>query len=165
MKAWTERPLEEANLLNPAFCCVNLTTAIVAYLDEKKQGLPLTLAFIVLPVVLHKATRELLPGNTRMPMALWIQENPSARILFHERVLALRPYTREAMLFGAFYGWLTVEDNARLQTSMSQATVRRFMHNSQDEARECVMRSRLIGKWFAIAGTPQTVMALWGIRP
>ena len=37
MTVWTERPHEEANLLNPAFCCLGMTAAIAGYQAEANQ--------------------------------------------------------------------------------------------------------------------------------
>ena len=75
MKPWVLRPPEEANLLNPAFCCVTLAAAVLGYASVDKTGIPYPLTFLVLPTVLHKATRESLPSNrTRTSLAAWIQE-------------------------------------------------------------------------------------------
>jgi hypothetical protein len=166
MKSWKERPTEIANLLNPAFCCVTLTSTVIGYTSEDKQeGLSLPLAFIALPTVLHKATRESLPYTTRTPLATWLQEQAHVRVQFYERVCALKPYTREAILFGVLHKWLTLDRHATINTTMSNSSVNRFSRKLEGEARECVMRARVVGKWFALAGTPQTVMALWGIKP
>ena len=42
MKPWALRPPEEANLLNPAFCCVTLAAAVLGYasVDETRYTLP-----------------------------------------------------------------------------------------------------------------------------
>jgi hypothetical protein len=61
MKQWIQRPREEANLLNPVFCCTILASSIVSYMSVDVEGMPYPLALMILPVVLHKATREALP--------------------------------------------------------------------------------------------------------
>lgn len=144
MKSWTERPVEIANLLNPAFCCVTLTAAIVGYTSDKQEGLSLPLAYIVLPVVLHKATRELLPRTTRTPLALWLQEQVAVRVQFYERTCALKPYTREAILFGVVHKWLTVDKDALINSITTSSSIDRFIRKLDGETRECVMRARLV---------------------
>lgn len=129
------------------------------------EGMPYPLAFMLLPIVLHKATREALPQNIRTSLAAWIQEHTSVRVLFAERVISLKPHTREAILFGLLHDWLAFRANGRLRTTMTGQDVNRFLRRLDGEARECVMHARFIGRWFASAGSPQTVLALWGIRP
>jgi Family of unknown function (DUF6521) len=49
IQRWTGRPREEANLLNPAFCCTALTSSIVGYMGVDAEGMPYPLAFMILP--------------------------------------------------------------------------------------------------------------------
>jgi len=165
MKPWAERTIEEANLLNPAFCCINITSAVVGHVNINRAGMPYPLTFMILPIVLHKKTRELLPQNTRTSLAAWLQKNITVRILFPERAISLKPYTREAILFALLHNWLSIDTKGRLQTLITNRDINYFLAKLTDDARECVKRSRFIGKWFAAAGSVQTVMALWGIRP
>lgn len=165
MRTWTARPKEEAYLLNPAFCCTTLAAAICGYADVKEGGVPFPLAFMFLPIILHKATRDRLPPNTRTSMPAWLQENSDARVLFYERLVSLKPHTKEAVQFGMLVDWIVPRDGIFLETTLSKSDVNRTIRKLADEARECVMRARFIGKWFAAAGATHTVMAFWGVRP
>jgi len=165
LKPWIQRSIEEANLLNPAFCCVVLNASFVGYVSIYKMGIPYPLVFMVLPIVLHKPTRERLPRSTRTSLAAWIQENAETKVLYAERLMALKPHTREAIRFGLFYNWLVFEHNGQIHTNFNNSSVTRITHKMNNEARECVMRAKFVGKWLASAGSVQTVMALWGIRP
>lgn len=164
MRTWTARPKEEAYLLNPAFCCTTLAAAMWGYADVKGQGVPLPLAFMVLPLVLHKPTREALPPNTRTSMAAWLLDNATARVLFYERLISLKPHTREAIHFGMLVDWIVPGAKGLLQTTLSETDINRAIRKLTDEARECVLRARFLGKWFAEAGHAHTVMAFWGVR-
>src|SRR5699024_3486690 len=117
MMPWWERPREEAHLLNPAFGATIITAAARGYQDEKEEGLPFVLSFLILPIVLHKLTRDALPSSIRTSIPAWLQRNPEARVLFAERVVSLRPHTREAILFGANYGWIRLAQNGRLEAT------------------------------------------------
>jgi len=165
MKLWAQRTVEEANLLNPAFCCGVLTSAVVGYMSIEETGIPYTLSHIVLPIVLHKATRECLPRTSSTSLAAWIQENSEARVQFVERVVALKSHTREAILFGLFHDWLIICQEGRLQATVSKSSIDRLVRSMENEVKECIKRAWVVGKWFAMAGTTETVMALWGIRP
>lgn len=165
MKTWTKRPKEEAYLLNPAFCSTTLTATIVGYSSVNDAGLPFPLVFSVLPIVLHKPTRESLPPNTRTSMAAWLQGNFFARVLFYERLISLKPYTWEAVHFGILYDWIAPKSGGLLETTINESDIGRIERRHAAEARECLMRARFLGKWFAKAGPVQTVMAIWGVRP
>lgn len=165
MKLWGNRPKEEAHLLNPAFCCVALTASVSSYTAVKSEGKPFPLLFMALPIVLHKPTRDLLPPNTRTSMASWLQQNPAARILFFDRVVSLKPHTQEAMLFGIMHDWLELQTSGLIRSALTEARVASAIRKLTLDARECAMKARFLGKWLALAGSPATVMALWGIRP
>src|SRR5438067_1970578 len=107
MKVWTQRAKDEAFLLNPAFCCTVISTAVSNFVDTSTNGMPLPIAFMVLPILLHKPTRDRLPANTRTSMPAWLQENASARVLFYERLISLKPHTREAIQFGMHRNWIS----------------------------------------------------------
>ncbi len=165
MRSWTARPKEEAYLLNPAFCCTTLAAAICEYAKVREKGMPFPFAFMFLPIVLHKPTRDRLPPNTRTSMAAWLQENSDARVLFYERLVSLKPHTKEAVQFGMLVDWIVPRDGGLLGTTLSESDVNRSIRKLADEARECVMRARFLGKWFAAAGATHTVMAFWGVCP
>ena len=165
MKTWTRRSKEGAYLLNPAFCSTTLTATIFGYSSVNDTGLPFPLVFSVLPIVLHKPTREALPRDTRTSMASWLQGNPFARVLFYERLISLKPYTWEAVHFGILYDWIAPKSGGLLETTINESDIGRIERSHAAEARECLMRARFLGKWFAKAGAVQTVMALWGVRP
>lgn len=165
MKTWVTRPKEEAYLLNPAFCCISLAAAMCGYSGAMTQGIPFPLTFMILPIVLHKPTRVALPANTRTSMAAWLLENAGARVLFYERLTSLKPHTKEGIQFGLLVNWIVPVSDGCFQTTRNDRDLNRATRNLTDEARECVMRARFVGKWFAGVGAAHTVMALWGIRP
>ncbi len=165
MKDWANRPKEEAYLLNPAFCCTILVVAMKAFENVSEQGVPFPLTFMFLPIILHKPTREKLPPSTSTSMAVWIQENADSRVLFYERLVSLKPYTKEAIQFGMLAEWIVPGDSGLLKTTRCDSDVNRYLRELDAEARLCVLRARFLGKWFGMAGETHTVMAFWGVRP
>jgi len=164
MRQWAQRSKEAANLFNPPFCCAALTATIVNYFQEVNLGMPFPLAFIALPVILHKQTRNALPFNTRTSLSAWLEENPVVKVQFYERAVSIKPFVGEAILFGVHNNLLYFQ-SGRLRSYLNDDKVKSFLQKSEGEARECIMRARLLGKWFALAGSPETVMALWEVRP
>jgi len=166
MKPWTERIREEAHLLNPPFCCVVLSAACAGFKEPKDQLLPFGLAFMVLPIVLHKNTRESLPRNTRTSVPAWLQDHAEARIGFYERLMALKPHTREALRYGLVFNWMAImEDSGRIRCKITSNQINRAIRSLDGDAQECVSRARFLGKWFGTCASAETLMALWGIRP
>jgi hypothetical protein len=166
MQPWSTRVIEEANLFNPAFCATVLAKAADEFTKKAKRPLPFAVAFLVLPVVLHRGTRMVLPGSTVTSLLPWIQENRAELVDFALRVQRLRGITREALLFGVQHQTLEItgKGDVTIGASRQSATDRRTGLFT-DEARECVDRAGFIGRWFAAAGTTATIFAAWGVAP
>jgi len=96
---WEHRPAEEAALYNPAFCGELLSRTVAAYRKASNRPLALPLAFVVLPLTLAPAIRAQLPGKSNTTFATWAAQHEVLLTELPDRVLALRPVTREALLF------------------------------------------------------------------
>lgn len=165
MTPWSQRPQEEANLLNPSFLGLLVWSTAAGYNEAVGAGLPFHLAFVALPVVLHKATRKSLPRSTRTSLAAWLDANAGSRIGLGERTRRLSPFVREAILFGATHGLLQIRDGGQLEPLSRPEELTRYLRRATEEVRDCVKRAEFLGRWFGEAGTPATVSALWGVRP
>lgn len=166
MMRWEERAIEERALLNPSFCGVLLWHASAGYRAMTSGSpLPLELSFLVLPLVLHRETREALPKGVTTSLAVWLEENALTRARFPERARSLVPFTREALLLGGAHGMLLVSPSGVVEGGDWKKKISAELKAASDEVRSCAKRSEFVGRWFAAAGTPATVMALWGVRP
>lgn len=165
MTSWVERPSEEQSLLNPAFCANLLWHAARGYAREDSGALSFEEAFLVLPIVLHRETREGLPHSTRTSLTVWLDQNPLARGRVESRARQLVSFTKEALTFGGTHGLLRFE-GCRLQADENWRTVvDRVLAESSNEVRDCAKRADFVGKWFAQTGSAATVFALMGVRP
>lgn len=166
MNAWSQRPVEEQRLLNPSFCSLLIWHAASGYKGEAdtKTSMPYAEAFLVLPAVLHAETRALLPKNIRTSLASWIGENPVARAIIADRARSLVPFTKEAILFGAFQGILHISESAITSDAMWRTRIS-SLHPDSAEVQSCYSRSTFVGRWFARTGDVETVFALFGVRP
>lgn len=160
--SWEQRPPEIAFLLNAAFCAVVLRTATRAYVAEIKRGLPLPLAYVLLPLVLHKTTRDALPPSTRTRMLTWLATSPAARLGVPDRVRRVAPYVREALIFAVQHEVLSLDESARLWPATRR--LRPYVPNAGSDAASCLSRAELLGRWFARSGDPATVLAAWGLQ-
>lgn len=165
MTPWTSRSPEERALLNPSFFSLLFWQAATGHMDEGGVGLPFGTAFLVLPIVLHRETREALPKTVTTSLPVWLDDNGLVRAQLAARARTLVPYTREALLFGGVRGFLAV---STATVSAEQGWKRKIsseLKRSSDEVRSCAKRADFLGRWFARAGSPATVMALMGVRP
>lgn len=165
MIPWSTRSSEERSLLNPSFCAALLWYAASGYSTESNPAMPLELSFLVLPLVLHRETREMLPRSATTSLAAWLVEAPLVRSRIGERAASLGPFTKEAMLFGGTHGLLSMNADGVRANSALKKQVATGLKATSDEVRLCAKRAEFLGKWFEKAGRPETVMALLGVRP
>lgn len=163
MRPWNQRPREIAYLFNPAFCALVLREVVSGFVEEVPTGMSYPLLFLVLPIVLHKATREALPRSVATKMHPWIQEHEEARIGFARRCAGLAPYTREAVLFACLEGLLAFSAGGMLVAPRKRLP--RTDWGSDFDCTVCMERARFVGRWLATAGDNATVLAMWGVRP
>lgn len=164
---WGSRPVEIANLLNPAFCGFLIREFLKGYEEKKGEGMPYELVFLLLPIVLHKHTRNLLPRSISTFMHVWLQSNPEIRIGFSKRTKDLIPFTKEAILFMIKRDLITTDENGRLYSSNKpyNKSLLRLDEDIRIYLREYQSKAKLIGKWFAVTGTSSTIYTMWGISP
>lgn len=168
MTVWQTRTIEQRNLLNPAFCAVVLLHLTQGYKKEATGGgaddsLALALAFVGSSFVLRGQTREQLPSTVRTSLATWVQDHPLERSAIAKGVVVLRPYVREALIFGAQHGVLGV-DGRRVVPLDPPAGLAAYLRTSSAEVRDCFRAANFVGRWLWKAGAPSTVLALLGVQ-
>jgi hypothetical protein len=161
MIVWERRPIEIASLLNPAFCGEVLRRCIEEYEKTASQPFPFPLLYLILPIVLHKKTRETIASQRQLH--IWLQSHEDVKIGFADRTRQLLPITKEALLFLLQVNAVALDEQARLNIIHYQ----RHIPTSQKEGEisSCYRAAVVIGRWFARAGSVTTIYALWGIRP
>jgi hypothetical protein len=162
--SWSDRPVEQARLLNPAFLAALIWSCAEGYGSVNVQGLPYPLSFIAMPMVLHKSTREILPRSTRTSLAAWLAENPQVHVCFAERAAAIVPLIKEGVLFGANGRMLNIS-SSRIVAAPRPRSMARFLRESSVEVQDCMTKAKFVGKWFASSGDYTTVMTLLGVMP
>lgn len=162
MKTWPLRPFEVRTLFNPAFCGVVLSRALAGYEEVKPEGMPFSLALLVLPLCLHKETRNVMTENSRGYLLKAVQRNPRILVNFAERARDMLPFGLEALGFLMERGCFVVTDDGRLQTI--DKTVRKKVTGS-DESIACQKIARFLGKEFARVADRATIYTSLGVRP
>lgn len=161
MIPWNQRPIEVANLFNPAFCALLLKQAVEGYQHSVKRGMDFPLAFIVLPIVLHRATREALP-TIATKLNVWMQRHHEVRIGFAERAQNLTPLTKEGLIFALQQDALQLDHTGALIPGTLKLKKNSIAATSETAA--CLKKAEFIGRWFAEAGNTVTLLSAWGIK-
>ena len=161
MKHWEARPVEVANLLNPAFCGEVLRHAIKRHNVIAERPFPYTLAFLVLPIVLHKRTRERIPTGTPKPLHVWLQEQQDVRVGLPKRAKQLVPITKESLAFLLQLKAITVDQNAAL--SLPRIPRRRVEGQDSGEIADCYQKAEILGRWFARRQSCQHLHHVWSV--
>ncbi len=163
MIRWEERPVEIANLLNPAFCGEILRRCINTYQQSASSSFPYTLIFLVLPIILHRDTRERISPRQRLSLHAWLQIHQDLKIGFAERATEFIPITREALIFLLQVRAVSLKEQASLIAEpYKNAPVE---GQNAGEIADCYRKADLVGRWFARAGTATNIYAMWGVRP
>jgi hypothetical protein len=160
-----DQPPEITNLFNPAFTARILRTTIKGYEDEAHQGMPFSLTFLVLPIVLYKPVRELLPRSTTTKLHVWIREHQEAKIQFPSRTRSLVPITKRSLMFGMHHEVIRLGDEANFMITKKALRKRNDGILDTEEVRQIENRAQFLGKWFAKAGSVSSIYMMWSIRP
>ncbi len=162
MKRWDQRPFEIRNLFNPAFCGLILFRAMQGYEEGDSRGMPFSLSLLVLPLCLHKDSREVIAANSRSYLLKITEKYPQVQVGFADRATAMVPYALEGFGLLMERGCIAVTDDGRLQTVLDK--IRKSISGT-DETKSCQRVARFIGKEFALIADRVTVYTSFGVRP
>jgi len=165
LETWQNRSVITANLLNPAFCGEILRRSISSYNgNDENELMPFSLLSLVLPIVLHKATREKMPLRTSTYFHSWVDSNEHLFINFGSRVKQLLPYTKESIMFLLKHEAISLNEDGKVELSLSYRKKNPRGVNV-DEIKQILKKAELIGKWLRLTGNPQTIFMFLKIQP
>lgn len=163
MIPWSKRTPEIANLLNPSFCAILLYSAIFEYQKKAKNNMPFSLLYLVMPIVLHKNTRNRV--NSRENMVVWLQRNPDVLIGFADRAKSLIGFTNEAIEFLLFQGNCEIIDGGlSIIKTVSKSKIVQYAANDQEIA-ECIQKTEHVGRWFYNMHAVENIYTALGVKP
>lgn len=162
MKRWDQRPVEIRNLFNPAFCGLVLFRALHGYEEEDARGMPFSLSLLVLPLCLHKDSRDVIAGNPRSYLLKTTEKNQQVMVGFADRVTKMLPYAFEGFGLLMERGCIAIVDDGRIQTMPKKV---RKTTNGTDETVSCQKVARTVGREFARIADRMTIYTTFGIRP
>ncbi len=160
-----DQPPEITNLFNAAFTTRILRTTIKSYEEESERGMPYPLTFLVLPILLYKPVRDLLPRTSATKMHVWMREHQEAKIQFPSKIRSLVPITKRSLIFGMHSETIKLGDNADFVTTKKPYRKRKELVLDTVEVKHIEGRAQFLGKWFARAGSVSSIYMMWSIRP
>jgi hypothetical protein len=162
VKRWDRRPFEIRNLFNPAFCGLVLFRALQGYEEECTSGMPFSLSLLVLPLCLHKVSRQVISDNSRSYLLKTIEKNPQIMVGFAGRATTMLPYAFEGFGLLMERGCISTSPDGRILSV--QKMVRKSVTGT-DEIVSCQRVARIVGKEFARIADRVTVYTALGGRP
>lgn len=162
MKTWGQRPREVRALFNPAFCGLVLARGIEGFANEAGRAMPFSLTLLILPLCLHKQTRELLKDANRSYLTNILQDHPEIRVDLAQRTRGLFPYTMEAFAYLMACGVIAVDEHGGIE--VLKGTIKKTLVGS-DETKECQTVARALGAKLARINDRATIYTTLGIRP
>ncbi len=124
--------------------------------------MPCSLTLLILPLCLHKDTRDIISNNPRRYFLKIINDNPSVLVGFAERTRSLLPYTFEAFGFTMQLQSFKITNDGQLK--LKQKGIRKKIDGTK-ESIDCQKDAIIIGKNFAKIGDRVTIYTTLGIRP
>lgn len=162
MKPWNQRPREIRNLFNPAFCGLVLTRAMEGFSETANVPMPFSLTLLVLPLCLHKPTREQIKAAAQSYFTKILQEHPEIRVGLAQRTRQLFPYTMEAFAYLMWTGAIAIDGSGCI--TLKKKMVRRSTTGSQD-TKDCQTVARSLGRKLALINDRVTIYTTLGVRP
>ena len=161
MKNWAKRTSEIANLLNPAFCASVIYSVVFEYQKKKGAPMPFILTYLILPIILHKPTRDKI--NSRTNMIVWLQNFPEVLIKFPDRAKSIVPFTNEAIEYLLSYKIISFSgSDINISNTLSKTSMQK---STDSEIRDCYTKAEHLGRWFEQIGIVENIYAAWGVKP
>lgn len=168
MLQWKNRTPEVANLINPSFCALLIYLVIFEHQQKKKlelvpSGFPFPLIYLILPITLRKQIREKVTSRTNM--LTWLQNNPSVLIGFSNRAKSLVSFTNDAIHFLLSHKKCVIKNGEIfIEDFISKSKITKYAQ-IDPEIKDCINKSKAIGRWFYNINSMENIYAAWGVRP
>jgi hypothetical protein len=132
---------------NPALTSVLLWQFVKSYEKDNETGPPLSLCFIVLPIVMSRLTMETFTGTSiRTGFLTWLTRHPELTLQLPTRVGSTRDLTGEALRFGIAYRLFTVKSDGTLSANPRAISLSNQRSGADERVRMLRIASHL-GQW------------------
>lgn len=153
---------EVGNLLNPAFCSLIYASIVDGYNSKNKKSIPIYMPYILLPIVLHRESREKIPNTSITKFHLWIQSEGQIVMGLDERIKRLKPFVSNSSMFLFGQGLLCLDDDYRLSIKNQKKT--KQIINKAEYVAEYTRSAKVLGAICGKFDSDSTILALLGVK-
>ncbi|RYY46939.1 MAG: hypothetical protein EOO06_13435 [Chitinophagaceae bacterium] len=160
---WANRNPIVANLFNPAFCGEVIRVAANGFTSQSNNDFPFAFSFLILPILLHKETRDSMPRTTRSYLFAWVEENDGLFYDFGKRTQGMVRFTREALSFSLMYRRIYITENGCIKANASKMKLRG--KDGYEEYDEILRKADMLGKWLGKTNDVKSIYSFFRITP
>lgn len=162
-QSWDERNTIIAHLFNPAFCGEVIRITALSYNKNTDKKFPFAFSYIVLPVLLHKDTREKMPRSVRSYFFAWVGENDALFFDFGKRTKSMVRYTKEALSFLLAYKKIEISAKGEIVSTLERP--KQIINEDYSEYNEILKKAEMLGKWLATTSDVKSIFSFLRITP
>ena len=160
---WEERNTIVANLFNPAFCGEIIRVAALSFNKETSKKFPFALSFLVLPILLHKETRDRLPKSTKTYFFVWVEKNDDLFFDFSKRTKSMVKYTKEAISFLLLYKKIEFNEDGEIDTTNRKW--KKIEKDEYEEYNDILKKAEMLGRWLGRTSDVKSLYSYFRITP
>ena len=145
---------------NPAFCASVLANFCDAHFSVKGNLPSMIIAYAVLPVVLsNDLASTFLHCNKNTGLLMWLHRNPIVLTDLAKRINGTLSISTNAIRFGCIMNILKLDSDGFLSCAGYVAP----KYKVDNDTISSYKRARLLGNWFAKAGSSRTIVEALGV--
>ncbi|MBX7135532.1 MAG: hypothetical protein K1X67_22925 [Fimbriimonadaceae bacterium] len=147
---------------NPALGALIIRAFVEAYVKEDPAGVPLSLIYLPLPIVLSGEIASTLEETVATTGLLpWVGRFPQVTIGFPERLTRTAKFSRHGLLFGIRQRILTVNDQGHV-LPISTGLKRKPNFDAVTEPGRAMKLAKRLGGWTGRVRSEETVFVCLG---
>lgn len=161
--AWSNRNTIVANLFNPAFCGEIIRVVAKEYNKNTNTKFPFEFTFLILPILLHKETRERMPRSVRTYLFVWVEQNDDLFFDFAKRTKGMVKFTKEAISFLLLYEKIQLTDHGGIIPNEDRTL--KINGDEYHEYNEILKKAEMLGKWLSTTADVKSIYSFFRITP
>lgn len=155
------QPALSATILNPAIIAASIQWAAYRYRARNKRCMPWEYSFLVVPLVFHQRTRQMLPQKSTTHLPTWINRNQEALAGFPQRARKFAPHVREGIRYGLRSGQLVLDADGAFNATMRSG----IKLPEGTELRSILSSAATVGGIFSKSGSSVNIFTQFGVSP
>ncbi|APX06736.1 hypothetical protein BWP24_11375 [Vibrio campbellii] len=153
---------EITELLNPAFCALIYASIVEGYNSKSKSKIPMYMPYVLMPIVLHKESRGVIPGSARSKFHIWLQSEPQLVVGLTDRINGVERYVSRCSMLLKANGFISFDDEFRIR--LEKPSKIRGIIKKSDCVLEYTETAKRLGSICGSFNSDSTILALLGVK-